>query len=302
MTLSASTSTHDSDSDLDFSPPPRNLHSFSGTPRTWRHLTEYDRALARSLDALQNTDLSIHLYNAHALKRRLYIPIAASAALPSSDDDDASTPDTARTMVQPAHPAHHASKSRWLPASPWRPPPSWTAWPVPAWCAGRAARGVVQELHDCVVASMSCRARAAYAQREDATPDDSDDGRTTERGATAQEAPEREATQRGATGSARPRSARSETSGADLSTLDGDCIANDRANNSSRSRSPPRKRQRTNASDAATEFPVPVPLADDERIARLLGPHARHTVSRVEELLLALHRAREAQDLSLIHI
>lgn len=299
MTTSASTSTHnsDSDSDFDFSARPPSLHSLTGTPRTWRYLTQHERALARSLDALQDADLSIHLYNAHALKRRLYIPDAGTAAVTSSSSDDdsdadaGSTPLTVHSIARAARPLHHAPKARWLPASAWRPPPSWTAWPVPAWCAERAARSVVQELHDCITASMSCRARAAYAQREDATPGDDDNG-----GIIEPEGTTREATERDATDSAVPRRARSETSGADAGTQDGGRQVDRRTGDSSSAHSPPRKRLRTRASDVAAEFMVPVPLADDDRIAQLLGPHARHTVSRIEELLLALHRAREAQD------
>lgn len=44
---------------------------FHGYVSTWRRHTENDRAIKTSLDRERNEDLSIHLYNAHALKRRV---------------------------------------------------------------------------------------------------------------------------------------------------------------------------------------------------------------------------------------
>ena len=41
-----------------------------GAPSSWNKLTAQERGLAASLDQIRNADLSIHLYNAHALKRR----------------------------------------------------------------------------------------------------------------------------------------------------------------------------------------------------------------------------------------
>lgn len=43
---------------------------YVGPSSTWQSLTEQERGLAASLDALRNQDLSIHLYNAHRLKKR----------------------------------------------------------------------------------------------------------------------------------------------------------------------------------------------------------------------------------------
>jgi hypothetical protein len=39
-------------------------------PSTWRAITKQERSVATSLDVLRNRDLSVHLYNAHALKKR----------------------------------------------------------------------------------------------------------------------------------------------------------------------------------------------------------------------------------------
>jgi hypothetical protein len=39
-------------------------------PSTWQSITKQERGIAASLDESRNRDLSIHLYNAHALKKR----------------------------------------------------------------------------------------------------------------------------------------------------------------------------------------------------------------------------------------
>jgi hypothetical protein len=46
---------------------------WKGAPSTWQTLTAQERGLATSLDQIRNADLSIHLYNAHALKQRAQI-------------------------------------------------------------------------------------------------------------------------------------------------------------------------------------------------------------------------------------
>lgn len=51
------------------SPPPR-LNKFHGPPSTWRTWTAAERELALSLDQLRARDLGVHLYNAHALRKR----------------------------------------------------------------------------------------------------------------------------------------------------------------------------------------------------------------------------------------
>lgn len=78
--------------------------------RTWRHYTSTDRAIHDSLTSLRNAHLSLHLFNAHALKLRLRRP-ETIAALPA-----------------------HARKSRWIPKTEdgerqWYPDAEWSAWP-----------------------------------------------------------------------------------------------------------------------------------------------------------------------------
>ena len=48
---------------------PERPNRWKGPPSTWQSLTEQERGLAASLDQIRNADLSLHLYNAHALKK-----------------------------------------------------------------------------------------------------------------------------------------------------------------------------------------------------------------------------------------
>jgi hypothetical protein len=45
---------------------------FVGPNSTWREFTEEDRLVHNSMTKLRDQDLSVHLYNAHAMKRRNY--------------------------------------------------------------------------------------------------------------------------------------------------------------------------------------------------------------------------------------
>ncbi|KAH8724006.1 hypothetical protein GQ44DRAFT_709490 [Phaeosphaeriaceae sp. PMI808] len=71
---------HDHDHDRD-----HELHTrpnrFKGRRTTWRGYTAADRQVATSLEQLQNSDLGAHLYNAHALKRRVRKPAGELAGL-----------------------------------------------------------------------------------------------------------------------------------------------------------------------------------------------------------------------------
>jgi hypothetical protein len=58
-----------SDSDS-LTPSPTRPNRWKGPPSTWTSLTSQERGLAASLDSIRNSDLSIHLYNSYALKRR----------------------------------------------------------------------------------------------------------------------------------------------------------------------------------------------------------------------------------------
>ncbi|KAF2034389.1 hypothetical protein EK21DRAFT_56333 [Setomelanomma holmii] len=62
-------------------PVPSRPNRFQGGASKWKAYTADDRQIAASLEQIQNGDLAAHLYNAHALKRRVRQPAEALADL-----------------------------------------------------------------------------------------------------------------------------------------------------------------------------------------------------------------------------
>lgn len=78
-----------------------------GPPQSWRTITEEDRLTYNASERLRNQDLSVHLYNAFALRQA---PQEAGAG--AGSDIDAGTD---RPVVH---------------REPWAPPKGWTSWPL----------------------------------------------------------------------------------------------------------------------------------------------------------------------------
>lgn len=64
----------ETEEELDMDDRESRLNRFIGKTSTWRGYTAAERHLAASLDQTQAGDLAAHLYNAHALKRRVWLP------------------------------------------------------------------------------------------------------------------------------------------------------------------------------------------------------------------------------------
>ncbi|KAK5992698.1 hypothetical protein PT974_06113 [Cladobotryum mycophilum] len=98
----------DLDSDEIASVTSQDLHDnrpnrWTGSQATWRDITVEERRLWRSMKMMEDQDLAIHLYNAHALKRR--------GKNPETAQDVTITLDTGLEAI-------------------WAPPKVWTAWPL----------------------------------------------------------------------------------------------------------------------------------------------------------------------------
>lgn len=101
-----------------------------GPPQSWRTLTEEDRLTYTAFERLRNADLSIHLYNAFALRqgsRLLGSPdvlsdkkVGLQHAPKTVHKADASKQDVDAETGQP------------ISTDSWAPPRSWTAWPLRA--------------------------------------------------------------------------------------------------------------------------------------------------------------------------
>lgn len=84
---------------------------FIGPASTWRSYTESERGLAASLDQLRANDLSVHLYNAHAIKAR------------ARNAEDVRTYPTVPKKRRLSDVDQHGEAT-------WQPDSSWTAWPI----------------------------------------------------------------------------------------------------------------------------------------------------------------------------
>lgn len=103
---------------------------WKGPPQTWRGITEEERLTYNAFVRLRNEDLSLHLYNAWALKQRA----AAAGEGPSQEEvrPTFSVPETRRLRladfwIQDVD----AETGRPVRDSSWVPPRNWTAWPLP---------------------------------------------------------------------------------------------------------------------------------------------------------------------------
>ncbi|ROT40003.1 hypothetical protein SODALDRAFT_332155 [Sodiomyces alkalinus F11] len=91
-----------------------------GAASTWRHWTEEERLLYQSLERLRDQDLSIHLYNAFALKNPKNRSASGDRGVPLGEDE--------------------------MDIGNWKPPQSWSAWPLPAHRV--PSESLLKETHD----------------------------------------------------------------------------------------------------------------------------------------------------------
>ncbi|PGH10338.1 hypothetical protein GX51_00095 [Blastomyces parvus] len=94
------------------SPVPERPNRYLGPPSTWRAKTRQERNEISSLEALRARDLSIHLFNTFALKRRA---MAIKSQKPEQDQEQQSNGEGGESL-----------------SSQFMPTKQWTAWPLPA--------------------------------------------------------------------------------------------------------------------------------------------------------------------------
>jgi hypothetical protein len=95
---------------------------FKGPPQTWKGYTAADRQIAESLQQLEDTDLAAHLYNAHALKRRMRKPASELSTLKNWQNKDAWSKQGKELQYTDAV---GQVQTQLVPAK------DWTAWPAP---------------------------------------------------------------------------------------------------------------------------------------------------------------------------
>jgi RNA polymerase I specific transcription initiation factor len=241
--------------------PTSRPNRWTGPPSTWRSYTREERGVVTSLDTIRSQDLSIHLYNAHAIKSRVRHSRGKGKAKSTGDDE-----------------------------SEFVPPDLWTAWPMSAdevprdpylpngggkraWRLDEDARQSAN-LEEALLATTTRIARERWRARKwEWSGSKVDD--TVKDGAMADE----------------PMSERStietdETGRPMFSSHAFDLLGN--ANSS------PDEDEEVNSDDASKLERRPVPLADDDRARQLLLPSIRHIISKADNLLVGLQKAREA--------
>jgi hypothetical protein len=101
---------------------PARPNRFPGPPQSWKSYTAADRQIATSLNQLEETDLAAHLYNAHALKRRVRRPARDVAELHNWQSKDVWL--KKGKELQYADPVGQI-QTELIPSK------DWTAWPLP---------------------------------------------------------------------------------------------------------------------------------------------------------------------------
>jgi hypothetical protein len=256
---------------------PTRPNRFSGQPQTWQSYTEADRQMAESLDQIQDTDLSAHLYNAHALKRRLRRPAEETAGLKRWHTRD--------NWLKSGQALAYTDASG-LVQTELIPPKEWTAWPLPPaqlsrfpgrvgdgpadsradeWTIGRtSAPDAGEELRAELLAVFLRQAKERWNLRDaDSSEDDAADHATKSRSQSRSK-------------SAKPTRSNRSTPRTDIEMGDDE----ERAG---------KKRGRKPRAEIHRE---PVVLADDARAQRLLAPSTQSMMSKLDGLVLAVRRTR----------
>lgn len=235
---------------------------FNGPASTWRDYTADEAALVTSLDQERASDLSIHLYNAHALKSRLY---------------DGSAEDTSK----PWHSKHHWIKPDKDGSTLWYPDANWTAWPLRADDVPRESEGFGKDalkdvttdgtiktpvswragadLDDEVLAIMLRKAKQRFMLRSKL------EGESIERQTSVTRSPSQ-------LRSSPPMESRQ---------------------SSVASEAPSHESERERETTETEEFISPEFMVDDDEAKKLLGQSSRHVLTNFDNLLMGLHRSRQ---------
>jgi hypothetical protein len=264
---------------------PTRPNRFVGQPRTWQSYTDADRQIAESLNQIQDTDLAAHLYNAHALKRRLRRPAEDIAGLKNWHNRD--------NWLTSGNDLQYTDASG-LVQTELVPAKEWTAWPLPParlagldgtlrhglgdsradeWMIGGAnTGGAGEELREELLAVFLRLAKERWNSRE-ADPEDADaeDHATTSRSRS------------------RSKSAKSIETNRSASRTDVEMLEEDTEEAKNEEQHTAKKCGRK---PQVETYAASVVLADDARAQRLLAPSIQSMMSKLDDLVLAVRRTR----------
>ncbi|KIX00435.1 uncharacterized protein Z518_10574 [Rhinocladiella mackenziei CBS 650.93] len=272
---------------------------YFGPASTWRSWTERERTAALSIDRLRSQDLSLHLFNAVGLKRK---------AQESSDGrklkQSKKAKGRASSVLSTATGDDEERGSRGRPTTSTLPK-SWTAWPMPPDQVPREEllprigesgefRTMVDtrpssNLEECLVATATRLAR----ERWDARPWEDPGSEMGMRSGTKTDPEEIDGA------SQTPESADESQEEEEVASMSGDddlpMFSSQTFSTSDEADDQPATEVEEESDNESSEVDRrPVPLADEENARQYLIPSARHILTKLDDLLLGLHKARHA--------
>jgi hypothetical protein len=279
---------HESDAD-----PATRPNRFRGQPHKWKGYTAADRQVATSLEQIQNNDLAAHLYNAHALKRRVRRPAEELTDVRHwQNNEQWLKRDDALEYTD----VSGETQANLIPSK------EWTAWPLPpariprprkqsaapgsgrdAWSIGSAsAPDAGEELREELLATFLRQARERWSARETADVLTREDTRATQ------------SRSRSRSKSAKSTKSWRSASRGDVEMNDADELQTDGAETQDEDEEKfghiiGKKRGRVAQPDL---FLRPMFLADDEKARRILQPTINSTLNKLDDLALAVRRTR----------
>ncbi|KAF7514200.1 hypothetical protein GJ744_004525 [Endocarpon pusillum] len=288
---------------------------FHGPPSTWLSWTRSERELVRSLDQERSENLSAHLYVAHKIKQQ-----ARSVQRSNVGNGKARTRST-----EGVHPEKTETEAE---QKPFTPPKVWTAWPMPPEQVPRVFHttgildgddahtikgprdvGSSAELEACLLATVTRVARERWTEREweweDNGVEGSEEAAISDQDFAIKNELPHPPRQYPPPPPPNAREIRPKSSTPPPVFFSSQPLPQ-------KSPSPPVSSHpkelltylpssSSSSPSSLTSPPLPphaslrpVPLADDERARILLLPATRRIISKLDDLLMGLHRARRA--------
>jgi hypothetical protein len=245
-------------------PPTTRPNRWTGPPSTWRSYTKAERSISSSLDTKRSQDLSIHLYNAFAIKSRVRASRKGKAKFTGEEVSD------------------------------FLPPDVWTAWPMPAdevprntflpKMRGNGDFRIAEDvrpsadLEEALLATTTRIARERWRGR-----------RWDWIGSKAEEPIKKEVPME-----EDPVPAQDSVGEDEDFPPDKPMFSSQAADALGISSSSSEEDVVAESDDEADIERRPVPIADDDRARRILIPTIRHIISKADDLLEGLQKAREA--------
>ncbi|KAF2709774.1 hypothetical protein K504DRAFT_379772 [Pleomassaria siparia CBS 279.74] len=291
----------ESESELDPGEESSRPNHFTGTRTTWQDYTTAERGLAASLDQIQSGNLAAHLFNAHALKRRVRLPADQLAHFKDWHGKE--------SWLKKGNDLQHKDSLGDI-QTELVPLKRWTAWPlaletVPmpyekfgrrrseeeldGWViGGLGEEDPGEELREEILAVILRVAKDQFESREDGH-DDIEDVRES-RSISRTRSRSRSKSVR----SKRSPSSRSnpEQLGYDVEMQDGEAVKVDEDSASESGQSPKTLIDRRHNKKLDLPYSKPTILADDDKARRILQPTINSLLGQLDGVAAAIRRTR----------